>query len=83
MASIGPRLYFFIIIVHQLDDYFSIRLTIERIAMLQQLFFQFSIVLDDTVMYAKQPQTLLYLNQNGCNYLKHADAHWFDSAHRG
>ena len=41
-----------IIVVHQLDDHFGIRLAIKRIAVFQQLFFQFSIVLDDTVMYA-------------------------------
>ena len=41
-----------IIVVHQLDDHFGIRLAVERIAMLQQFFFQFSIVLDDAVMYA-------------------------------
>ena len=42
----------FIIVVHQLDDHFRIRLTIECITVLQQLFFQFGIVLDDAVMYA-------------------------------
>ena len=42
----------FIIVVHQLDDHFRIRLTIECITVLQQLFFQFGIVLDDAIMYA-------------------------------
>ena len=42
----------FIIIVHQLDDHFRIRLTIECITVLQQLFFQFGIVFNDAVMYA-------------------------------
>ena len=42
----------FIIVVHQLDDHFRIRLTIECITVLQQLFFQFGIVLNDAVMYA-------------------------------
>ena len=42
----------FIIVVHQLDDHFRIRLAIECITVLQQLFFQFGIVLDDAVMYA-------------------------------
>ena len=39
-----------IIVVHQLDDHFGIRLAVKRIAVFQQLFFQLSIVLDDTVM---------------------------------
>ena len=46
------KIVLFIIIVHQFDDHFSVRLAVERIAMLQQLFFQLSIVFNDTVMYA-------------------------------
>ena len=46
------KVVLFIIVVHQLDDHFRIRLTIECITVLQQLFFQFGIVLDDAVMYA-------------------------------
>ena len=39
-----------IIVVHQLDNHFGIRLAVKRIAVFQQLFFQLGIVLDDTVM---------------------------------
>ena len=50
MASMGPRLYFFIIVVHQFDDHFGICLAVERIAMLQQFFFQLGVVLNDAVV---------------------------------
>ena len=40
-----------IVIINQFNDHFCIGLAVERIAMLQQLFLQFGIVLDDTIMY--------------------------------
>lgn len=49
MASIGPSCTFYN--NPQLDDHFGIRLAIKRIAMLQQLIFQFIIVRDDATMY--------------------------------
>ena len=48
----GTQIILFIIVIHQLDDYFGVRLAIEGIAMFQQLFFQLCIILDDTVMNA-------------------------------
>ena len=41
-----------IIVVHQLDDYFGIRLAVKSITVLQQLFLQFDIVFNDTIMNA-------------------------------
>ena len=48
----GAKVILFIIVINQFNNYFRIGLAVERIAMFQQLFFQLSIVLDDTVMYA-------------------------------
>ena len=42
------QIILFKIIIHQFDDYFSIRLAIESIAVLQQLFFQLRVVFDNT-----------------------------------
>ena len=45
------QIILFIIVVHQFDDYFGVRLAVERISVLQQLFLQLGIVFNDTVMH--------------------------------
>ena len=40
-----------IIVAHQLDDHFGVGLAVESVAMLQQLFFQLGIILNNSVMY--------------------------------
>ena len=47
----GTDIVFFVVIIHQLDYDLRIRLGIEGIAMLQQLFLQFLIILYDPVMH--------------------------------
>ena len=46
----GTHFIFFVIVIHQLDDYFGISLTVEGVAMLQQFFFQFHIIFNNPVM---------------------------------
>ena len=48
----GADLVLLVIIIHQLDGHFRVRLAVELIAVLEQLVLQFLVVLDDTVVNA-------------------------------
>ena len=48
----GTEFILLVVIIHQLDRYLCIGLAVKCITMLQQFFFQFRVIFNDTIMYA-------------------------------
>ena len=46
----GPHFIFFIVVIYELDEHFRVRLGIEGIAVMQELFLDLAIVFDDAVV---------------------------------
>ena len=46
----GPHFIFFIVVIYELDEHFRVRLGIEGIAVIEELFLDLAVVLDDAVV---------------------------------